>query len=402
MHGPHGVDVALRAEETAFQLNHFQARCNFAKAKLNDSYVDELLPGPLAGLDPERDLYGNLLFHTGCFRRLANYRLLKATQCIAEVTPDSGGSWFSQYLPVTLVLGDPGARDAAIHAIQACIPHMTILPTGVERLTIYRTGAVGPTLVHARERSANGNSFVYDVVVTDGDNNALERWDGLRLIAVRQRPASAAWTSLLLAPYLERRCRELMPVSDVSVALVQDEQLDRPERSSRAFRVLLRGEALVLKRPDGKPEVADGREVSASHNGNLTLAVAATERIACDVEEAVYRPQRVWRALIGDEGIALVQLMQRKADEDGDISATRVWAARECLKKAGAMMNAPLVYISNSPDGWVMLSSGVFTIATYKTQLRDRDGKFVIAVLAGAPAPMQHEERELEVSHASV
>jgi hypothetical protein len=60
------------------------------------------------------------------------------------------------------------------------------------------------------------------------------------------------------------------------------------------------------------------------------------------------------------------------------------------------------VYVSNSPDGWVMLSSGVFTIATYKTQLRDRDGKFVIAVLAGAPAPMQHEERELEVSHASV
>jgi hypothetical protein len=49
-----------------------------------------------------------------------------------------------------------------------------------------------------------------------------------------------------------------------------------------------------------------------------------------------------------------------------------------------------------------MLSSGVFTIATYTTQLQGRDGKFVIAVLAGAPAPMQHEERELEVSHASV
>lgn len=399
--GAQHVDVALRAEETAFHLNHFQARCNFAKAKLNGPYFDELLPGPLAGFDPERDLYGDLLFHTGRFRRLANYRLLKARQCMTEITPDSGGSWFSQYLPAALVLGDPGARDAVIHGIQGCIPHMTILPTKVERLTIHSTGCIGPTVAHARERSANGSSFIYDVVVTDSDGNTIERWEGLHLIAVSQRSTSAPWASALLAPYLERRVGELIPEADVCVALVRDERIDRSERSSRAFRVLLRGDALVLKRPDGKPEVADGREVSAAHNDNLTLAVAGLERIGCDVEEAVYRPPCVWRALIGDEGIALVQLMQRKVAENGDISATRIWAARECLKKAGALVNAPLVFVSKSPDGWVMLSSGVFSIATYKTQLRDCKGIFVVAILAGAQTHV-HEERELEVSHASV
>jgi len=169
--------------------------------------------------------------------------------------------------------------------------------------------------------------------------------------------------------------------------------------------MLLGKDSVVLRRPDGKPEVADGREISAAHHDNLTLAVASPGRIGCDVEQAVYRPPCVWRALIGDEGIALVQLMQRKVDESGDISVTRVWAARECLKKAGAMVNAPLVFVSKTEDGWISLSSGSFTVVTYMTQFRNYDGKFVIAVLAGATqqTSMQHDNRVVrEVPHASV
>jgi enediyne polyketide synthase len=404
MHGSNRVDVALRVEETGFQVNHFQACCDFTRAKANEFNLNEHSNGSRLALDPERDLYGDLLFHTGRFRRLANYRLLRARECVAEIATDSGGSWFSQYLPAALMLGDPGARDAAIHAIQACLPHLTILPTGIDWLTIYQTESVGPTVVHARERSADGNTFVYDVVITNGEGDVQERWDGLRLSAVSQRSTSASWASPLLAPYLERRLNELTPSTGVSVAFAQGDEMDRSERSAQAFRALLGDEALVLRRPDGKPEVADGRGISAAHNDNLTLAVAGPKRIGCDVEEVVYRPPCVWRTLIGDEGIELVQLMQRKVDENGDISATRVWAARECLKKAGAMVNAPLIYVSKSADGWVMLSSGVFTIATYKMQVRSREGKFVIAILTGASerTNTQHEEEELEVSHAGV
>src|SRR6185312_6072424 len=120
---------------------------------------------------------------------------------------------------------------------------------------------------------------------------------------------------------------------------------------------------LILKRSDGKPEVADGRAVSAAHHDHLTLAVAGPERIGCDLEEVLYRPPGLWRALIGDVGIAMVQLHQRQVNESSETSATRVWAAKECLKKAGAMVNAPLALVSTSKDGWVILSSGLFTIA---------------------------------------
>ena len=49
-------------------------------------------------------------------------------------SPAPTGGVVPSLLPAELVLGDPAARDAAIHAVQACIPQATILPIGVDRL----------------------------------------------------------------------------------------------------------------------------------------------------------------------------------------------------------------------------------------------------------------------------
>ena len=407
--GPNNVEVALRSAETGFQINHFQARCNFAKANPNETEPlrsDETAKNESVTLDPASDLYGDLLFHAGRFRRLGKYRRLKAKECVAEITPADGGSWFSQYLPSTLVLGDPGRRDTAIHAIQSCIPHATLLPVGIERLTIKRPGFTGPTLVHARERNAHDDTFIYDVVVTDCDGNVNERWQGLELKAVNRRATNNAWPSSLLAPYLERRISELIPTPKIHVALVEGRDLGREQRGALAFDAVLGQGSVILKRPDGKPEVADGRTISAAHQDQLTLTVSGPEQIGCDLEKVVYRPASVWRALIGDEGIALAQLMQHQANESSEAAATRVWAARECLKKAGAMVNAPLALASTSEDGWAILSSGFATIVTYRTRIKNHDHELVIALLARAgeqQLSVQQDHSELrEVSHASL
>ena len=47
---------------------------------------------------------------------------------------DTQTPWFGRYLPQDLILGDAGARDAAIHALQACVPQGTILPVGIRHL----------------------------------------------------------------------------------------------------------------------------------------------------------------------------------------------------------------------------------------------------------------------------
>jgi enediyne polyketide synthase len=48
-----------------------------------------------------------------------------------------------------LILGDPGARDAMIHGLQACIPQQTLLPIAVEQIVITGKKTTTPRLMLA-------------------------------------------------------------------------------------------------------------------------------------------------------------------------------------------------------------------------------------------------------------
>lgn len=375
------VEVALRSEETAFQVNHFQATCRFDEGSSFEA-VNHPVPSSRMALNPQDDLYRNILFQEGRFRRLSNYRVLRARECVAEITPEGNGDWFNRYLPPQLVLGDPGARDAALHAIQACIPHKAILPVAVERLMLSETARPGPHFVHALERSCDGNVFIYDVDVTDADGLLSERWDGLRLKAVSENVVHGPWVEALLGPYVERCVRELIPGSDISVALLRDGKLDRRERSDKAIQMALGKDVLVSRRPDGKPEVNGGRAVSASHTGDLTLGLAGSKSVSCDVEPVVNRSAPEWVDLLGKDRYELAIFISRTTNESERVSATRVWTASECLKKIGAMAAAPLVFHDSPGDEWILFSSGHLIIASYVPQIRGRDGQFALAVIS--------------------
>jgi enediyne polyketide synthase len=384
----HGlIEVALRSEETDFQVDHFHATCRFENAAWKEPASQAQVPADsrppnLVALDPLRDLYGHLLFHRGRFRRLGGYRLLKATECLAEISPDGETDWFSRYLPGSLVLGDPGAHDAMIHAVQACIPHATLLPVGVERLALESVKPSETLLVHARERSRQSNSFIYDLCVTGADGRVRGRWEGLRLRAIGDAPPQDSWTDALLCPYLERRVQELINRSAISFALVRDAQAERRARSDKAIRLALGEEVAILRRADGKPEAAGSRAVSAAHAGDLTLAVAGSSPLGCDIEQVVSRPASVWLDLLGGNRYELAGFIARTANEDEAVAATRVWAASECLKKVGAAMDAPLLLNASTTDGWLLLASGNFLIATYPAQIKSHEAKVMIAVLS--------------------
>jgi enediyne polyketide synthase len=382
------VEVALRSDETDFQTDHFRASCRTGGAV---SAVECPPVTPKAdeetrvAVDPERDLYGDILFHRGRFRRVRGYRLLRAKECVAEIAGDGRCKWFSPYLPGALLLGDPGARDAAVHAIQSCIPHKTLLPVGAEKISLHAAPDCAPLFVHAREREQDGDTFVYDVEVKGADGGVYERWEGLRLRAVRGAGRRGPWALPLLAPYVERRVGELIPGPSVGVALGEwGEGVERRARSSRAMRLALGGSARVVRRPDGRPEASDGRAVSAAHTGELTLAVAGRGPLGCDIEQVAERPAAAWRGLLGDDGVALAGLVARHAGEDEATAATRVWAARECLKKAGAAFDAPLLFAAAEADGWVLFSAGDSRLATYAADIRGRGGRTVIAALPGS------------------
>ncbi|HEV2844876.1 MAG TPA: polyketide synthase dehydratase domain-containing protein, partial [Thermoanaerobaculia bacterium] len=269
-----------------------------------------------------------------------------------------------RYLPDRLVLGDPGARDAAIHGIQACIPHSTLLPTGVDRVVSFGIEKDVPHILAARERSRNGDDFVYDLELLTADGRLSERWEGLRLRAVDRIAPPASWTAALLGPYVERRLQEILPGSRVQVDVGTGN-----------------GSFPLRYRPDGRPEPADGSRISRSHAGDLTLAVSGEGRLGCDLEPVAERTAEVWQGLLGPERYRLAELIARERGESRHEAATRVWAAAESLVKAGAPQGSPLTLDRSGDDGWLLLRSGELTIGTWLAPFRELSGEAALAVL---------------------
>jgi enediyne polyketide synthase len=376
--GPGAVEVTLRSEETGFQAEHFGAIARWVAAGPPPAPAAAAPPGPAerVALDPRRDLYGGLFFQGARFQRVVGYRLLRARECVAEVAVAPPAPWFGDYLPQTLLLGDPAVRDAALHSVQSSIPQAVVLPVAVGR--IVRSGAPsgGTVLAQARERSGDGKSFVYDLRVTDPDGRELERWEGLELRAMERSALPGAWPPALLGPYVERRLDELVPGHGLSVVVERN-----GARSDAALGRALGGEGAVLRRPDGKPEAADGRAVSAAHGDGLTLAVSGRAPLSCDLEPVSARASGTWRDLLGAARFELSRLIADEAREAPDAAATRVWTAAECLKKAGLGVDTPLGLESREPDGWVLLRAGGVRVATLVASAGTIENRLAFAVL---------------------
>ena len=59
--------------------------------------------------------------------------------------------------------------------------------------------------LHAVERVRDGDTYTYDLDVRDSKGSLVERWEGLRLHAVRKPGGAGPWVPALLGPYLERQ-----------------------------------------------------------------------------------------------------------------------------------------------------------------------------------------------------
>jgi enediyne polyketide synthase len=346
------VMVALRAEQTGFQIDHFRGKLRFKAAPLFDSVAAPPDCSSAPAMEAHSDLYGKILFQSGRFQRLLGYSCLSATCCRAHLKSaaqeKSVHRWFGTYYPSLLLLGDPGIRDAAIHAIQACIPHRTVLPTRVEEIRMYSNLDAPEVIVQATERSSGGGTFVYDLDLLDPDGRVLEQWRGLELRAVSSSSARPVHSLGLIGPYLERRLGEIVPQAGIKIAFRED--------SSETASMLK--PLTVTYRVDGKPEVytnGDQRRetfVSAAHNGRFRIAVSGNRAIGCDLERIVPRGDAEWRDLLGPEDYAFWNHLSRESREPAEIG-TRLWSVRESLTKLGIRLPSLLRVSAELPDGWM-------------------------------------------------
>jgi enediyne polyketide synthase len=386
---PGTVEVVIRSSETNFLADHFSATLRYQQPP-----PAPVLPLGVAGsrlpLDPAGDLYGTVLFQGGRFRRLQGYRELSATGCVADLRHNLPYDWFGGYLPAELMLADPGTRDAVMHSIQCCVPDATLLPAGIEQLYLADPKLVGDAeqlTMSARERWRDGDTYLYDVDVYDPEGGLVEQWVGLRLQAVRKQDGTGPWLPALLGSYLQRQLGDVLG-RQLRCAVQPDTGSRagggielRRARTASALAWATGAEITVSYRPDGKPEVFGGPQVSSAHGPGLTFAVAADTPLACDVELAVTRANREWVGLIGADGLWLSEVLSSSRQEPLSVTATRIWTAIECLRKTGHANIDALTGSEPRNDQWVVLRSGAARVATFATNLHGLSMPLVFAVL---------------------
>jgi len=366
MREPGLVEVVLRSEESSFAVDHFRAICRFdepwpAATRLDFEQPRRLEP---VAMEPKSELYGGLLFHQGRFQRLGCYRQLGATGCLAEIAADYRRQWFGRYQAADLVLGDPALADTAIHAIQVCVPDVSLLPVGVERVQLSGDAGDGPWLTKAEEQAHDGDLFTYDVEVIDETGRIVQLWRGLQLRTIAGTEHSGEWVPPLLGPYLERKLAEFAPRAEVRVAVENGAEETRAQRRDRAVHRVAGADATFAQRPDGKPELSNGFNLSVAHTESFTLAVSARTPVGCDAQAVQEREPNRWRELLGESRYALAVAVVGETGEEVAIAAARVWTITECLAKLGAHADAPVTLLPGGKDGWVYFMSGVYRAAS--------------------------------------
>jgi enediyne polyketide synthase len=371
------VEAVVRSSETEFTVDHFRATCH--RTARSEAPPPIEIPSSDVSLDVARDLYGPLLFQTGRLRRVRRYLRLSSTECVAEIAANDV-SWFGRFLPGNVAGGDPGIRDSAIHAIQACIPHATVLPAGVERIERYAAlPSEGTVIAVAHERLRDGDRFLYDLDIATVDGMVLERWSRLDLRVVERRKGAGTLAPALWGPFLERELPPPFGRASLSIAVANGiAPTDREVARVTGLRAFRRG--------DGKPVTASSSMyLSASHAGTIRMTVSAARPIAVDLQE-VSVP--ACDALLDESQLALARTISAARGEPLETAAVRVWGARECLTKIGARVDAPLIL--RAGDGpLVLLTSGDREIAS--TVMQAAEGTPTIVTLAILKRPMETE-----------
>ncbi|RSN05699.1 erythronolide synthase [Nonomuraea sp. WAC 01424] len=369
--------VAIRSQETGFDVDHFTAVLRLdggpAPAGPPEQSGDELPP---VALDPDTQLYGEVLFQGRRFQRLRRYHRAAAREVDADLQVAQECDWFAGFLPGDLLLGDPGMRDALMHGNQVCVPDATLLPTGIGRVHPAGAALSGADEVRycASERSRDGDSYIYDIAVRTKDGEVVERWEGLRLQAVRKKGGAGPWAAPLLGSYLERTLEDL---TGARVAVVVE-----PGDGG--------GELAVARLGAADGAHGDGRRTMSARVPGLTLCVAAPGPLACAVEPVTAEgPDGTQDTPAGHDGStghdALAGEIAAKAGDGADTARARVRAALACVRAAGTQDGArdgtPLAVDRAGSDGWVVLTAAGATVATLATRVSGLPAPVVVAIL---------------------
>ena len=460
------VQAVLRSAETGYQVDHLRATFplgtmppeesgQFPAATRTGDGTEHLLDGMTGGIVDGTELYGPLRFPAGRFRRVAFLPALTSRSCRALLRGTDDQPWFGPGMtaPSTppLVLGSPGVNDAAMHVLQACVPHRKVVPVGCESLSCSGAVVSGAVEVRATERSRGsgtqgasqaepGGDYVWDVQAVDTDGRPVASWTGLRLRDAGPLHRDEPWSPMLLAVYLERGVAALGldPELRITVRAGHPRQAagipvrsgsngvpgatgEVPGASETAPPTAGRQEAVagiyaIASGPAATgggaasggaqlgsvlyPAAGAGGRARRSHLDGLTLIVDGAFPAACEWEAADGGRNadggEQWADDLGAGFAALRKELLERCDEPAALVDARIWTAAQCLSKAGRRTGQrPVVGETGAEPGpggagdgrWVLLRSGDAAIASTIVEIAGVGGPVAVAIMARDASP---------------
>lgn len=303
------------------------------------------------------ELYGKIFFHGQRFRRVDHYDEISARRLSAILLPEVDQRWFGTFEPQSILLPDPGARDAALHMLQAGVPHKRVLPVAVDKI-VFRGGTA--VRVVAEEQRASADAFVFDIVALGRDNQPVEEWRGATFRAIEGLKPTTALSDVpaLIPVYIERMAREYLKDDTIEIAMAINPVSSRGDRRATVLAAVGLAES-VVSRSDGKPEIlgpSGALGISLSHRESITLAAKARGTIGCDIELIANL------GALDDDVVVLPQALHPAAahisalrNEAWPVAASRIWVASEALRKLGTREPSFTAEISKCDNACVLV-----------------------------------------------
>ena len=393
------VETVLRCAETGFRLDH--ARAVFAAAgRAAAPSPAGWAAGPgrgTGGVAPGAmvdgtDLYGQVFFQAGRFRRVAFLPEASSRGCRALVRGGDDLPWFGAVpgpVDAPLVLGSPGLNDATLHVLQACLPHRRVLATGCESVAFSGREVRGALRVQAVRRPpmAGDAAGVWDVVATDATGQPVVTWQGVRLRDVGGLAPAGPWHPALLAISMEARAAEFGLDPELRAVI----SCGAPLRDSGAG---LPGRAREPGRSDSGARTGTGDDHGwtdrAEGTGLLAgfeLTVRASRPVACR-----------WQAVGGLAGgnplldealIAMRDQLNARLREPSAALDARLATITSALAALGRVPGSPLRVEDPCDAGWIVVRARDMAVASAVTQLSGVGAPVAVALASQLTRPGQ-------------
>ncbi|NEQ20249.1 MAG: SDR family NAD(P)-dependent oxidoreductase [Microcoleus sp. SIO2G3] len=431
--GERRVKVGIRTEQTGFTTDHFAATLVLGEPTLGVKAAPKL--GKALALDPQTDLYGDLLFQGPRFQRMGSIFSLTQESSVfrSYVRPEADllAESFAASQSNVLVLNDPYFRDVLLQSVQLTIPQDICLPVHIDKIELFRNPSSdeGSRVVTVLLQKREGREYISEVVATDEQGYVVERLTGYRLRILEEHPENP--TAVELAFPEERDRNHLEQVLNTSfqefglqqpaVALGYAPNLQSQSRKERRqqeqpiiahalkTKLGLKQEAEIdfgIKAlSSGKPELTGasvaGLNLSLSHCDCYCLGVVEETPQGCDIEAISNRTEADWVALLGSERSAIVDELVARGDTR-DRAGTRVWSALEAVRKAFNGSQPKFSVVAKQGEGVLLKTqtpTGDYLVVTVPVKLT-RPPERMVAILVPQPQPQKNSPATQSLSLA--